>query len=124
MKLTFPTLSRGNWLLLALFLAAAAASSFFAGLSYERARHLSVEQDELIKGWMSLSYVAHAYQVSPDTLHLALDLAPETPDRRTLADIAEERRLPLDAIRLRLEHAIAQSRRLPPTPGGEAEAGT
>src|SRR5690625_1091811 len=124
MKVTFPKLSRGNWLLLVLFLATATASSFFAGLSYERARQLSLDQDEPITGWMSLSYVAHAYQVPSDILHRALDLEPLPPDRRTLADIAAERRLPFDAVRLRLEHAIAQSRRLPPLSEEAAEGGS
>lgn len=110
MKLAFSSLSRGNWLLLGLFLVAAAASSFFAGRLYERARHWAVQQDEPITGWMSLPYVAHAYQVPAELLHQALGLPPELPDRRSLADIATERRVPLDALRLRLEHAIEQDR--------------
>lgn len=121
MRITFPKLKSRSWLLLVLFLLAASGSSFFAGLSFERARHLSSQQDEPITGWMSLNYVAHAYHVPSETLHQALGLEPFPPDRRTLKEIAEERGLPLDALRLRLEHAIDQSRRRP-SPEGAAEA--
>jgi len=110
MKAVFPMMSKGTCLLLALFLVAAATSSFFAGRFYERALHWSSEQDEPIAGWMNLSYVAHAYQVSADLLHEALGIPPQPPERRPLADIAAERGLPLDALRVRLEHAITQSR--------------
>lgn len=121
MKAAFPTLSRGTCLLLALFLLAAISSSFFAGRFYERARHWSADQDEPIAGWMTLSYVAHAYQVSSSLLHEALALPPEPGDRRPLADIADERGLPLDALRIRLEHAIAQGRSNPQAPPGTPE---
>src|SRR5690554_5786965 len=91
MRITFPKLKSRSWLLLVLFLLAASGSSFFAGLSFERARHLSSQQDEPITGWMSLNYVAHAYHVPSETLHQALGLEPFPPDRRTLKEIAEER---------------------------------
>ncbi|MDF2094613.1 hypothetical protein [Aquibaculum arenosum] len=125
MKLALPPLTRTHWLLFALFLATAAASGFFAGRFVENARHWSETPQEPIKGWMTLGYLAHAYEVPVADLHQALDLPPEPPDRRPLAEIAEERKLPLDALRLRLEHAIAMARgevARPPPSNGASEA--
>lgn len=123
MKAGYPSPSKATCVLLALFLIAAASSSFFAGRVYERAQHWSPGQDEPIAGWMSLAYVAHAYQVPSELLHEALALPPQPPDRRSLTDIATERNLPLEALRLRLEHAIAQSRTTPAAKAqGEPEA--
>lgn len=125
MKLALPQLTRTHWLLFALFLATAAASGFFAGRFVENARHWSEMPQEPIKGWMTLGYVAHAHEVPVTDLYLALDLPSEPPDRRPLAEIAEERKLPLDALRLRLEHAIAMARgevARPPPSNGASEA--
>jgi hypothetical protein len=66
-------------------------------------------QDEPIRGWMSLGYVAHSYHVPPHVLHQALGL-PDKPDKRPLREIAKEQNRSMDEVRTLLLQAIAQTR--------------
>ena len=66
-------------------------------------------QDEPIRGWMNLGYVAHSYHVHPHVLHAALGL-PDKPDKRPLREIAKEQNRSMDEIRSLLLKAIAQAR--------------
>lgn len=114
MAIRLSAFRRRHWILLALFLAAAAASGVFATRLVVQTLYWSSHRDEPIAGWMTLGYVAHSHRVPPWVLRQALDLPPDLPDRRPLGEIATARGVPLDALRLRLEHAIAAAR--PPNP--------
>lgn len=114
MAIRLSAFRRRHWILLALFLAAAAASGLFATRLVVQSLYWSSQHQEPIEGWMTLGYVAHAQGVPPWLLRRALGLPPEREDRRPLAEIATAQDLPLDALRLRLEHAIATAR--PPHP--------
>ena len=73
-------------------------------------------QDEPIRGWMTMGYVAHSYHVPPGVLHQALGL-PEKPDRRSLREIAKAQNRSMEEITTALLGAIARARRpYPPSP--------
>jgi hypothetical protein len=67
-------------------------------------------QDEPIRGWMTLGYVAHSYHVPPHVLHLALGLPDKPPDKRPLREIAKAQNRSMDEIRSLLLQAIDQAR--------------
>lgn len=71
-------------------------------------------QDEPIRGWMNIGYVAHSYHVPPYVLHQALGLPLQPPDRRPLREIAKSQNRSMDEIRTVLLDAIVHSR--PPYP--------
>jgi hypothetical protein len=72
-------------------------------------------QDEPIRGWMNIGYVAHSYHVPPHVLHLALGLPDKPHDKRPLREIAKAQNRSMDEIRTVLLAAIAQAR-LPSLP--------
>ena len=76
------------------------------------------QQDEPIRGWMSIGYVAHSHRVPPHVLCQALGLPPKPPDRRPLRDIARSQRRSMDEVRAILQHAIINARppHSPPPP--------
>lgn len=71
-------------------------------------------QDEPIRGWMSIGYVAHSYRVPPHVLYQALGLPHKPLDRRPLREIARSQRRSMDEIRALLQNAIIHAR--PPYP--------
>ena len=80
-------------------------------------------QDEPIRGWMNLGYVAHSYHVPPHVLHSALGL-PDKPDKRPLREIAREQNRSMDEIRSLLLQAIVQARQpYPASPSPPTNSG-
>lgn len=71
-------------------------------------------QDEQIRGWMNIDYVAHSYRVPPHILYQALGLPHRPPDRRPLSEIAREQNRSMDEVRALLQDAIVHAR--PPYP--------
>lgn len=71
-------------------------------------------QDEPIRGWMNVGYVAHSYHVPPHVLYQALGLPHKPPDRRPLREIAKAQNRSMDQVRALLLAAIVQAR--PPNP--------
>jgi hypothetical protein len=78
-----------------------------------RAIYWHYHQDEPIRPWMSLGYIAHSYSVPPWVLHQALGL-PLKPDRRPIREIAREQNRSVDEVIAILQDAIVHSR--PPYP--------
>lgn len=92
------------------FLLALSVAVFFVVRAVRPVIYWHYHQDEPIRGWMNLGYVAHSYHVPPHPLHAALGL-PDKPDRRPLREIAKEQNRPMDEIRTLLLEAIVQARR-------------
>ena len=77
-------------------------------------------QDEPIRGWMNVGYVAHSYHVPPHVLYRALGLPHKPPDKRPLREIAKAQNRSMDEIRSRADwtrsfmrvHLILRHRRL------------
>jgi hypothetical protein len=100
---------RHRWLLAA-FVVAALATAFIGGRLVVRAVYWSQHQDEPIRGWMSVGYVARSYRVEREPLFDALGLPPEARDRRTLQEIAADQGRPLTEVEADLEAAIGRAR--------------
>ena len=103
------------------FLLSLSVAVIFVVRAVRPAIYWRYHQDEPIRGWMNLGYVAHSYHVHPHVLHSALGL-PDSPDRRPLREIAKEQNRSMDEIRRLLLQAINQERSpsqvspSPPTP--------
>jgi hypothetical protein len=106
------------------FLVSLSLAIFFVVRAVRPAIYWHYHQDEPIRGWMTMGYVAHSYHVPPHVVHQALGL-PDKPDRRPLREIAKAQNRSIDELRTVLLEAIVQARRpnpsspSPPTnPGG------
>jgi hypothetical protein len=97
------------------FLLAVSVGVFFVVRAVRPVIYWHYHQDEPIRGWMNLGYVAHSYHVPPHVLHAALGL-PDKPDRRPLREIAKEQNRSMGEVRTVLLEAIVQARR--PNPAG------
>jgi hypothetical protein len=105
-----------HWLLLAAFVVAALGSAVFATRFVVQTIYWSMHREEPIEGWMPLRYVAHSHGVEPSLLFDALDLPPDRWDRRPIGDIAKAKGLPVAELRVKLEAAIADARRIDDAP--------
>jgi len=100
----------------------------FAGLFLARAVRPVIywhyHQDEPIRGWMNVGYVAHSYNVPPHVLYQALGLPHKPPDKRPLREIAKAQNRSMDEIRTVLLDAIVHARPpYPPPPPPSPEPG-
>ena len=106
-----------NWrqgvVALAFFLSLSVAV-FFVIRAVRPAIYWHYHQDEPIRGWMNVGYVAHSYHVPPHVLYRALGLPPRPPDKRPLREIARAQNRSMDEIRTVLLDAIVHAR--PPYP--------
>lgn len=68
-------------------------------------------QDQPLAGWMTPRYVARSYKLPPDVLGPALFLVKgDSPRRTSLAVIAAENNLSLDALQVRIDDAATKWR--------------
>ena len=94
--------------------------TFFFGYRAGRtARHVHF-QNEPIRPWMSVPFVAHTYHTSPELLFQAIGVPPDSRDRRSIREIAREGKLPVAELIRNLENAVANASRpgsqgVPPT---------
>lgn len=97
-----------------------AFTGYFGWRTIERARYWREHKDEPIRGWMTLGYISRSYHVPPPVLKEALDLPPDTPDRRPLSKIARSQDRSVDELIGILNNAIERERlqKPPPKPGG------
>ena len=102
--------ARHRWLLLAT-VAALALAVFFGVRAVLFGLYWSGHRDETIAGWMTPRYVAMSWDVPPEVVGEALALAPDGSGRRiTLADLAAERGMSVEALGAEVAVAIAQYR--------------
>jgi hypothetical protein len=108
-----------QWLVVLAFVLVVAFTGLFAVRTVRRAIYWHYHQDEPIRPWMSLGYIAHSYNVPPWVLRQALGLPPTThgPDRRPIREIAREQHRSVDEIIAILQDAIVHSRPPYPPPG-------
>jgi hypothetical protein len=103
---TFRTFSWQQWLVALLFLLVLG----FTGLYAVR----TTRQDEPIRGWMTVGYVARSYRVPSYILYQALGLPHRPPDKRPLFKIAKSQKRSMNEMRAILQDAIVHAR--PPYP--------
>ena len=110
------TLSWRQSLVAVAFLLSLSLAIFFVVRAVRPAIYWHYHQDEPIRSWMTMGYVAHSYHVPPKVLHSALGL-PDKPDKRPLREIAKAQNRSMDEIRAVLLAAIVQTRqRYPASP--------
>jgi hypothetical protein len=102
-----------QWSVVLAFVLVVSFTGIFAVRTVRRAIYWHYHQDEPIRPWMSLGYIAHSYSVPPWVLHQALGL-PLKPDRRPIREIAREQNRSVDEVIAILQDAIVHSR--PPYP--------
>ena len=94
-----------EWLLLLGFV----ASITLVGVLVIRSIHMAsgLRQEEPIRPWMSVPYIARAYRVPPSVLYAALGIQPQPHDRRPLAAIARSEHRPVQDLIADLHQALA-----------------
>jgi hypothetical protein len=108
-----------QWLVVLAFVLVVSFTGMFAVRTVRRAIYWHYHQDEPIRAWMSLGYVAHSYNVPPWVLRQALGLPQKTngPDRRPIRAIAREQNRSVDEVIAILQDAIVHARPPNPPPG-------
>ncbi len=101
-----------KWLVLLAFVLVVSLTGLFAVRTVRRTIYWRFHQDEPIRPWMSLGYIAHSYRVPPWVLSQALGLPskPGKPDRRPIREIAREQNRPVDEVIATLQDAIVHAR--------------
>jgi hypothetical protein len=113
-----PEMKKFSWrqsMVAVAFVLSLAVTIFFLVRAVRPIIYWHYHQDEPIRGWMNMGYVAHSYHVPPHVVHLALGLPDHPPDKRPLREIAKAQNRSMDEIRTLLLAAIAQAR-LPSSP--------
>ena len=112
-------LSGRQWLVVLAFVVVVSFTGLFAVRTVRRAIYWHYHQDEPIRPWMSLGYVAHSYGVPPWVLYQALGLPPKPGgrDRRPIREIAREQHRSVDEVIAILQDAIVHARPPYPPPG-------
>jgi hypothetical protein len=108
-----------GWLVVLAFLVVVSFTGFFASRTIRRAVYWHYHQDEPIRPWMNLGYIAHSYNVPPWVLHQALGLPsqPGKPDRRPIREIARSQNRSVEEVIAILQNAIIHVRPPYPPPG-------
>ena len=104
------------------FSVAIAGTFIFAFRAGRHARRLHVE-NEPIRPWMSVPFIAHTHHVPSAVLFHALGLEPQQHDRRPLRVIARQQHRPVEDVARDLERALASAGHTHPAPeppGGKA----
>ena len=84
-------------------------TGFFAVRTVQRAVYWRHHQDERIRPWMSVGYIARSYRVPPRILYEALGLPPR-PDKRPIRAIARSQNRSVEDVISVLEKAINDAR--------------
>ncbi|MGA2135339.1 MAG: hypothetical protein ABSH50_23875 [Bryobacteraceae bacterium] len=98
------------------FFAAVAGTCLFAVRAGRHARLLRWE-NEPIRPWMSVPFIAHTHHVPAAILFQALGLPPHPHDRRPLRLIAREEHKPIDEVIRDLDHALTAAGHVHSPPG-------
>lgn len=99
-----------QWLIFALFLLVAGFTLSKSVHTVREVIYWQAHQDESIRGWMSVGYVAHSYRVPAEVLSLSLGLSLKQPDKRPLRKIATIQHRSMKEIKEILQNAIIQTR--------------
>ena len=96
-----------------LALLVAIAGTFVFGFRAGRHARRIHWQNEPIRPWMSVPFIAHTHHVRPEILFQALGLPPHQRDRRPLRRIARDEKRPVADVVRDVETAIANTRKGP-----------
>lgn len=103
-----------QWACALCFLVVVPLTIVFAVRAVRPALYWYHHQDEPIRLWMNVGYVAHSYHVPPHVLYQALGLPHRPRDKRPIGVIARAQNRPAREMVAILENAIIHAR--PPYP--------
>jgi len=88
------------------FMLALAGAFVFASRAGRRAQHIRTE-NEPIRAWMSVPFIAHAHHLPATVLFQAIGVQPREPrDRRSVRRIAHDLNRPVPGLMAQLQRAI------------------
>ena len=102
-------MGRKNTILLLVGFCVALGATFFFGYRAGRTARDARWQNEPIRGWMTVPFIAHTHHVSEDDLFNAIHVPPTRRNHRPIRDIAKEQRLPVSSLLKELNQALAQN---------------
>jgi hypothetical protein len=107
-----------NWTTLVLLLGLVVSLALIVIFSLRVMHSVRHPQNEPIRAWMSVPYIAHSYHVPAADLYTAIGLPGDRRDRRPLMAIAREQRRPVSELIQAVYDAIVQAHPtvLPPSP--------
>jgi hypothetical protein len=98
------------------FLVAIACTFVFAYRAGRQARHIRAE-NEPIRAWMSVPFIAHAHHVPASLLFQAIGVQPRQPrDHRSIRHIAQDIKRPVPELIAQLQRAIDSAAQPPGGP--------
>jgi hypothetical protein len=103
-------------LILAAAFVLAIAGTFIFGYRAGRYAHRLRWENEPIRPWMSVPFIAHTHHVPPETLFQAIGEPPHRHDRRPLRVIAHQKGEPINDLIGKLEKALADAGHVHPAP--------
>lgn len=122
---TLKSLSWRQWALALAFSIAVSGTVFFVVRAVRPIVYWHYHQDEPIRGWMNVGYVAHSYHVTPHVLYRALGLPLKPRDKRPLREIAKAQNRSMNEITALLMDAIVHARPpYPPPPPPPPDSGS
>ena len=95
-------------LLLALGVLVALAVTFLFGYRAGHHARLIRRENEPVRPWMNIRFIAHSHHVSPETLAEAIGVEPR--DRRPLRFIARQQHRPVEDLIKQIDTALAQAK--------------
>ena len=98
--------ARQNTVLLFAGFCIAIGLTFFFGYRAGRYAHLARWQNEPVRAWMSVPFVAHAHHVPEDALFNAIHIPADHDDHRSIRDIAIKKKVSSQELIRELETAI------------------
>jgi hypothetical protein len=111
---------RRQTLLLILGFCLAIAATFFFGYRARRtARHVRW-QNEAIRPWMSVPFIAHTHHIPEEVLFQAIHVQPDPHDHRPIRAIARAEKVPVSDLVRDLETAVAGTGSQTVPPSGKA----
>ncbi|MGD0364515.1 MAG: hypothetical protein ABSC93_26860 [Bryobacteraceae bacterium] len=100
----------------------AIAGTFIFGFRAGRRAHRLHFENEPIRPWMSVPFIAHTHHVPSAVLFHAIGIEPQPHDRRPLRTIAREQHRPVEDVMRDLQRALAGAGHTHPSlepPGGQ-----
>jgi hypothetical protein len=98
------------------FLVAIAGTFVFASMAGRHARQIRIE-NEPIRGWMSVPFIAHTHHVPASVLFQAIGVLPREPhDRRSVRQIARDLNRPVPELIGQLQRSLDAAAH---SPGGQ-----
>lgn len=94
----------------------ALAGTFIFGFRAGRYAHRLRAENEPIRPWMSVPFIAHTHRVPREILYRALGLPPDVYDRRPLRAIARAQHRPVADLVRDVERALAAAGHVHPAP--------